>query len=133
MCFTGNIYNNDLKLTGSHGTLQSPNETKYYSPSSSCDWLITVPEGKIVNLVFDKFDLEPTYRSRCTADYVEVFDGSDSNSTSKGRFCGYSTPDNITSSGRYMWVRFRADMTMSFFDGFKASFSAEDKPGNWKS
>ena len=132
-CFTGNINNNELKLTGSHGILQSPNEPSPYPPSSSCDWLITVPKGKYVKLVFEKFDLEPTSGPGCPQDYVEVFDGSDSSSTSKGRFCGFSTPDNITSSGRYMWVRFRADMANSYYDGFKATFSAEDKPGKWKS
>ena len=86
-----------------------------------------------VKLVFEKFDVErldPV--PGCPQDYVEVFDGSDSSSTiSKGRFCGPLTPENITSSGRYMWVRFRADMTNSYFDGFKATFSAEG--GKWKS
>ena len=124
-CFLGNINNNDLKLTGSHGILQSPNEPKHYPAGSSCDWLITVPEGKIVKLIFDRFELDSSYG--CTSDYVEVFDGSSSSSKSKGRFCDYSTPDDIYSSGRYMWVRFRADSSRSSHDGFKATFSAEDK------
>ena len=132
MCFTGNIFNNDLKLNGSYGTLQSPEEPNSYPAGSSCDWLITVPEGKIVKVSFNRFELEPSYGSRCTADYVEVFDGSSSSSKSKGRFCGFSTPDDIHSSGRYMWVRFRADLSRSYYDGFKATFSAEDKPSKRK-
>ena len=48
---------------------------------------------------------------------------------SKGKFCGYTKPEDIRSSGRYMWVRFRADhLTYSIYKGFKATFTAEDKP-----
>ena len=127
MCLTGNIYNNNLKLSGTYGTLQSPQDPKYYPPDSSCDWLITVPEGKIVKLRFDRFELEPGYS--CTADYVEVLDGNSSDGKSKGKFCGYATPKDIRSSGRYMWVRFRADQNrLLSYAGFKATFTAEDKP-----
>ena len=132
LCYTGNPYNNDLKLNGSYGTLQSPQEPDYYPAGSSCDWLITVPDGKIVKLRFDRFELESSYGSRCTADYVEVLDGRYSTSESKGRFCGYSTPADIRSSDRYMWVRFRADMTRSYHDGFKATYTAEDKSSKFK-
>ncbi len=131
-CFTGNIYNNDLKLNGSFGTLQSPREPSYYPAGASCDWLITVPEGKIVKLSFDRFELQPSSGSTCTADYVEVFDGKHSYSKSKGKFCGYTIPDNIKSSERYMWVRFRADSSESYYEGFKATYTAEDKPSTSK-
>ena len=127
MCYTGNAFNNDLKLNGSYGTLQSPQEPDYYPSGASCDWLITVPDGKIVKLRFDRFELEPTFGSECTADYVEALDGRYSTSKSKGRFCGFSTPDDVRSSDRYMLVRFRADTAKSYYDGFKATYTAEDK------
>ncbi|KAJ7371393.1 Domain first found in C1r, C1s, uEGF, and bone morphogenetic protein [Desmophyllum pertusum] len=68
LCFPGNINNNDLELTGSHGTLQSPTEkhSGKYPPDSSCDWLITVPDGKIVKLSFDRFNLQPSTHDECT-------------------------------------------------------------------
>ena len=133
MCFTGNMYNNNLTLSGSYGTLQSPQDPKYYLPGSSCDWLITVPEGKIVKLRFDRFDLKPSVRSSCTVDYVEILDGKSSYSNSKGRFCGYRKPEDIRSSGRYMWVRFRADLSTDlYYRGFNATFTAEDKPSPCK-
>ncbi len=130
-CFTGNIYNNDLELTGSHGTLQSPQEPDWYL-TGGCDWLITVPDGKIVKLSFNRFKLQPSPESICTADYVEVLDGSHSNSESKGRFCGDSYPDDIHSSGPNMWVRFRADTMSDSYSGFSATFTAEDKPSTGK-
>ena len=132
LCFPENIYNNQLKLTGSHGTLQSPYYPKYYPSGASCDWLITVPDGKIVKLRFERFKLELSHISRCTADYVEVLDGKHNNSKSKGRFCGYKTPDDIRSSDRYMWVRFRADPYYPHYEGFKATYIAEAKPSKCK-
>ena len=127
MCFTGNIYNNGLTLSGSYGTLQSPQDPKYYPPGSSCDWLITVPEETTVRLSFNRFELKPSYGSSCTADYVEILDEESSYSTSKGRFCGDSKPEDIRSSGRYMWVHFRADLSTNFsYEGFRATFTAED-------
>ena len=131
VCFPGNINNNNLKLTGSHGTLQSPEKDSTYPPDSSCDWLITVPDGKIVKLSFEMFDLERSIGSTCTADYVEVLDGSNINSESKGRFCGSTAPSDITSSGRYMWVAFRSDWQRSNYLGFEATFTAEDKSSKW--
>ncbi|KAL9973596.1 hypothetical protein ACROYT_G020071 [Oculina patagonica] len=132
VCFPGNINNNDLKLTGSQGTLQSPLENSTYPPNSSCDWLVTVPEGKVVKLSFDRFELASS--SGCTKDYVEVMDGKELNGRSKGRFCGLTVPDDIRSSGRYMWVAFRSDSQYSNNGGFKATFTAEDLPStrSWK-
>ena len=133
LCLTGNAYNNNLTLSGSYGTLQSPQDPKYYLPGSSCDWLITVPEGKIVKLKFDRFQLKPSFGSKCTADYVEILDGKSSYSKSEGKFCGFTKPEDIRSSGRYMWVRFRADrLSGPFYEGFEATFTAEDKPSKLK-
>lgn len=124
-CFPGNIYNNNLKLTGFTETLHSPEER--YPSHLSCTWLITVPDGKIVKLSFHMFSLPE--RTPCSPDYVEVLDGKYSYSESKGRLCGRSTrPKAIRSSGRYMTVRFRSGQMGSFIDGFRATFIAEDKP-----
>ena len=101
-----------------------------YPPDSSCVWIITVPAAKIVRLSFDRFDLEWT--PGCSADYVEVLDGSTRYSRSKGRFCGSSLPEDVLSTGRYMRVRFRSDSAYSYYLGFKATFTAEDNPSKWK-
>ena len=133
LCFPGNINNENLELTGSHGTIQSPQAkiSGWYPPNSLCDWLITVPDGNIVKLSFDKFELEPSATSTCTADYVEILEGKDrSNSDGKsykGRYCGFTTPEDIHSSGRYMSVRFRSDSRYSNYVGFKATFKAVDE------
>ena len=126
MCFPGNMYNNKLTLSGSFGSLQSPQDHTWYHSGLSCDWLITVPERKIVKLTFDNLDLKQDSGSTCTADYVEVLDGSRRNDKSKGKFCGDSKPEDIRSSGRYMWVRLRTVPHDSNYEGFKATYKAED-------
>ena len=84
-----------------------------------------------MKLRFDRFELKPTYRSSCLDDYVEVLDGKSRYSGTKGKFCGYTKPEDIRSSGRYMWVLFRADhSTNAVYEGFKATFTAEDQPSS---
>ncbi|XP_078367735.1 bone morphogenetic protein 1-like [Oculina patagonica] len=126
LCFRGNIYNNNLTLTGLKGTLQNPMAGRgIYPIEMSCDWLISVPEGNIVKLIFDVFHL--VYSRKCVRQYVEVLDGNNSFSTSRGRFCDYENLGSIRSSGRYMWVRFRSSNLSSFYVNVKATFTAEDK------
>ncbi|KAL9973599.1 hypothetical protein ACROYT_G020075 [Oculina patagonica] len=124
LCLPGNTNNDNLKLTGSDGTLQSP--LVYYPPDLNCDWLITVPEGNTVELSFDAFDLDfDGATGACKGDYVDILDGQDSDSKSHGKFCGYKFPGTIRSSGRYMRVRFKSDSKGPVYKGFKATFSAE--------
>lgn len=131
LCFPGNVNNNNLKLAGTYGTFKIP-QTSYsmYPINLNCDWLITVPGGKIVELSFDRFDLQPKTASTCTADYVEVLDGMYSDSESLGKYCGPSNPDDIRSSDRYMWVRFRSDDEY-VYHGFKATFQAVDNTSKY--
>ena len=101
----------------------------YKAPSTTpplleCEWLISVPEGKIVELSFERFDLDVEAGSGCS-DYVEIRDGDSDQSDTIGNFCGNVIPKPVKSSGRYMYIRFRAN---SVYDtprrGFKATFKA---------
>ena len=104
VCLPGNSLNNNLKLNDDSGTLKSPPS---YPPDLSCSWLITVPEGKIVKLSFNRFDLY--WRAGRCGDYVEALDGQYTSSQSLAKYCAYSTPKAVLSSGRYMRVNFRSD------------------------
>ena len=60
-CWPGNIDNDNLILSGLNGTFESPRDAYNYSqyyPGMSCNWFITVPEGNIVKLSFELFDME---------------------------------------------------------------------------
>ncbi len=127
LCLPGNINNNNLRLTGSNGTLESP-QSDYSYQNLLCNWLITVPEGNIVKLNFDRFVLS----LHCIAESVEVFDGNNTYSKSIGKFCGFRFDDNpkhpLLSSGQYMLVRFKSiHFDGGSSEGFKATFTAENE------
>ena len=135
-CLPGNTNNNNLNLSGLNGTFESPRDPYHsqYYPGMSCDWLITVPEGNIVKLSFELFDMESVAAGfplwHCYGDYVEVLEGNRSDSKAKGKLCGESNPGIIRSRSRYMLVRFRSDSSHSLYryhKGFKADFTAENK------
>lgn len=114
------LHNNNLQLSSfSGGTFRSPSYPLYYPNNMVCTWKITAPSGKRLKLSFTYFRLESGVCS--TNDYLEVRDGSTSTSVRKGTYCGTYAP-TITSSGRYLWVRFRSDSSLSF-KGFEARYT----------
>lgn len=119
VCLLGNPDNGNLKLTGTEGTLQTP--LKYYPTDLVCVWLITVPEGKRVELSFEKFDMSPIGCS----DFVQIFDGETNKSRTLEEYCGDSVIREVQSTGRHMLVRFNSDSEPDVLrTGFKASFKA---------
>lgn len=132
LCYPGNTNNDKLRLTGDKGTLKS-SPLKLYPPSLRCNWLITVPYGNTVKLTFNKFKLDWNTNGLC-GDYVEVLDGEYTFSKSKGKYCGdvHSPPGPVSSSGRYMTVKFRSDARdQRRAEGFEATFTAVDKSGKY--
>ena len=112
-----------ITLTGSSGTIQSPNYPSSYPNSMDCVWKITAPYGKEVNLTFTHMSLQ--YMYSCTADFVELRDGLTSYSSRIGSYCGSSLPSPKYSNGRHMLVRFHSDGNVTSA-GFAANFEAFD-------
>ncbi|OTF80374.1 CUB domain containing protein, partial [Euroglyphus maynei] len=117
-------------LTGSSGIFQSPS-TAYttttgrtfltYQNNIVCDWLIRVMPNERISLSFLSFSLEsdstvlrPRNRSGlCTFDYVEIYDGESFESPLRARLCGRIIPPEIISTGRFLRVKFRSDMSVA--------------------
>ena len=119
------LYNNNLQLSSSSGgTLKSPSYPSNYPNNMMCTWRITAPSGSRLQLTFNYFRLESSPCS--TRDYLEVRDGSSSTSATKGTYCGSNAP-SITSSGRYLWIRFRSDFSFSY-KGFDARYTIVTAP-----
>ncbi|XP_068718405.1 embryonic protein UVS.2-like isoform X1 [Montipora capricornis] len=114
------LHNNNLQLSSSSGeTFRSPSYPSSYPNNMVCTWKITAPSAKKLKLNFNYFRLESGVCS--TNDFLEVRDGSSSTSIIKGKYCGTYAP-TITSSGRYLWIRFRSDATLSY-KGFEARYT----------
>ena len=127
-----------IRLSGSSGTLFSPDFPVPYPRNAICIWTITVPAGKRVKLTFENFALS-TSSSGCRQgenDYVEVRDTLHEYGRELGYYCDFNTPGvpaDVYSSRRYMWVKFFSGsggvFQRKYAKGFKARFEAVDKPG----
>lgn len=114
------LHNSNLQLSSSSGgTFRSPSYPSVYPSNMVCTWKITAASGKRLKLSFNSFSLESGVCS--TNDYLEVRDGSSSTSVRKGTYCGTYAP-TITSSGQYLWVRFRSDSQFGY-GGFEARYT----------
>ena len=96
-----------------------------------CEWLITVPEGKVVELNFERFQFFPRDQMKeCSSNSLEVFDGS---GDSLGIYCDLVVPEPMKSSSRYMRVRFISNSGyFRLYPGFQATFNAVDKQSEFK-
>ncbi|XP_053500975.1 procollagen C-endopeptidase enhancer a [Ictalurus furcatus] len=111
------------KMTKPHGTIHTPNwPEKNYPPGISCSWLITVDPDKVIEVKFDKFDVErDTY---CRFDYVAFYNGVERDDSRRiGKFCGDKAPEPIVTNSNVLLVQFVSDQSVTS-DGFIALYSS---------
>ncbi|XP_004716072.1 cubilin [Echinops telfairi] len=114
----GNIYVHDADAAG---YVSSPNYPDNYPQHADCIWILFAPPGKLLQLQFeDQFNIEVT--PNCTANYLELRDGADSNARLLSKLCGTSLPGSQLSSEEVMYLRFRSDNSPAHV-GFKAKYS----------
>ncbi|XP_036380310.1 procollagen C-endopeptidase enhancer a [Megalops cyprinoides] len=111
------------RLTKSQGSLKTPNwPDKDYPAGITCSWHITVEPNMVIEVKFDKFDLEPD--SYCRFDYVAFFNGGEKDDSRRiGKYCGDTSPEAIVSNGNELLVQFVSDLSVTF-DGFMASYTS---------
>ena len=62
-----------------------------YPGQMDCDWVITAADGYGVELVFQTFEIEEEVD--CGYDYMEIYDGYNTDAPRFGRFCGSGVRD----------------------------------------
>lgn len=111
-------------FTAETGTFSSPNYPNPYSGERNCEFDISAPQGKVI--VLNVLDFEIEAHSLCEFDYLEIFDGFQSdNATSLGRFCGLTRPGVFSSTFNHMHVHFSSDASING-RGFSANYSFVD-------
>ena len=130
-CVEGNPNNTTLTIEGSSGTLHGPQDIPApFANSPTCVWVITVPDGKVVELSFDVFS--SWYPGD---DYIEIRDGRYSTSALKGErheIWGSRLPEKIRSSDRYLRIEYISSERRIISDpSFTAEFKAVDPPSKF--
>ncbi|XP_067863171.1 cubilin [Heptranchias perlo] len=95
----------------SEGILISPNWPNPYLSSKQCVYIIRQPTGERIHLHFIHMELE-SYNN-CSSDYIEIHDGEAETDPVIGKFCGSTLPAPITTSGNKLWLKFKADASVS--------------------
>ena len=95
---------------GGTAELQSPNYPDKYDNRRLCQWLITIPAGQTMRLIFRDFYTEEDF------DWFEAGDGlnPDDEQSVILRVSGNFIPANFVSSTNKMWVRFTSDIRRAF-------------------
>ncbi|ERE80680.1 deleted in malignant brain tumors 1 protein [Cricetulus griseus] len=107
-------------LTNSSGSFSSPWYPKKYPTNVVCTWDIQVDTSAHIRLTFEVVKIENFYG--CPYDFIEIFDGPQSESFSLGRFCSETIPV-FTSSSSHMSVVFHSDDIVTNI-GFYASYES---------
>lgn len=94
-------------LTGSNGTVSSPNYPGSYPTDVTCVWVISVKSSQVIELEIKSLDIEQS--SKCKYDSLEILDGSTSKSPELGTFCGSKIPSLIRSSGNSLYLTLTSD------------------------
>ncbi|PIO33333.1 hypothetical protein AB205_0058370, partial [Aquarana catesbeiana] len=114
------------RLEKSVGTFKTPNwPDRDYPAGVTCSWHIVAPKHQVIELKFEKFDVERD--NYCRYDYVAIFNGGEINDAKRiGKFCGDSPPAPIVSEKNELLIQFLSDLSLTA-DGFIGHYKFRPK------
>ncbi|XP_041966337.1 neuropilin and tolloid-like protein 2 isoform X1 [Alosa sapidissima] len=108
------------------GEFTSPNYPNSYPPNKECVFILEAFPRKRIQLEFDDlYYIETSFE--CRFDNIEVRDGPFGFSPLIDRFCGSRSPGLVTSTGRFMWIKFSSDEELEGL-GFKVRYTFPTDP-----
>lgn len=108
------------KLSGSNGSISSPNYPANYDNAAYCEWTISVAKDKTVHLHIRDLLIEP--HSLCAFDGLKVFDGPSVSGRLLANLCGNITGRTYSSVSGSITVVFSSDSGISG-KGFYATWT----------
>ncbi|XP_059711369.1 procollagen C-endopeptidase enhancer 2 [Haemorhous mexicanus] len=114
------------RLEKPSGSFHTPNwPERDYPAGVTCSWHIVAPKNQLIELKFEKFDVERD--NYCRYDYVAVFNGGEINDAKRiGKYCGDSPPAPILSEKNELLVQFLSDLSLTA-DGFIGHYKFRPK------
>ncbi|NXN82447.1 PCOC2 endopeptidase, partial [Bombycilla garrulus] len=114
------------RLDKPSGSFHTPNwPERDYPAGVTCSWHIVAPKNQVIELKFEKFDVERD--NYCRYDYVAVFNGGEINDAKRiGKYCGDSPPAPILSEKNELLVQFLSDLSLTA-DGFIGHYKFRPK------
>lgn len=107
-------------FTKESGSILSPMDGDTYEHNLLCEWKIQLPIGEKIYLEWREFDIESS--KPCRFDYIEIFEGSNSDAPLLGKYCGDSKPPSQVLDSNEALIVFNTDFTMSG-KGFKLDYN----------
>jgi serine protease len=107
------------EVKGVEGYIEDGSGDQNYTGRNDCKWLITVPEGKKMQLNFEEFDTEPKI------DQVYIFSGNSTKDPILAIFSGHKIPPVIKSWGNTVLVWFLTSEENNF-PGWKLHYKVVD-------
>ncbi|KAF3686931.1 Neuropilin and tolloid-like protein 2 [Channa argus] len=103
------------------GVFTSPNYPNTYPPNKECVYILEALPRQRIQLAFDKnYYIEPSFE--CRFDHIEIRDGPFGFSPLIDRLCGGKNPGLVTSTGRFMWIKFTSDEELEGL-GFRIKYT----------
>uniref|UniRef100_A0A4W5QU30 Procollagen C-endopeptidase enhancer 2b n=1 Tax=Hucho hucho TaxID=62062 RepID=A0A4W5QU30_9TELE len=114
------------RLVKPSGSFKTPNwPEKDYPAGVTCSWHIVAPKNQIIEVKFEKFDVERD--NYCRYDYVAIFNGAEINDAKRiGKYCGDSPPAPVFSEGNQLLIQFLSDLSLTA-DGFIGHYKFRPK------
>ncbi|XP_062034715.1 procollagen C-endopeptidase enhancer 2 [Lepus europaeus] len=114
------------RLERPSGSFKTPNwPDRDYPAGVTCVWHIIAPKNQLIELKFEKFDVERD--NYCRYDYMAVFNGGEVNDAQRiGKYCGDSPPAPIVSERNELLIQFLSDLSLTA-DGFIGHYKFRPK------
>ncbi|XP_068437536.1 procollagen C-endopeptidase enhancer 2b isoform X1 [Clinocottus analis] len=114
------------RLDKPSGSFKTPNwPEKDYPAGVTCSWHIVAPKNQIIEVKFEKFDVERD--NYCRYDHVSIFNGAEINDAKRiGKYCGDSPPAPVFSDGNQLLIQFLSDLSLTA-DGFIGHYKFRPK------
>ncbi|CAH0562353.1 unnamed protein product [Brassicogethes aeneus] len=104
------------------GTISSPSHPTGYPSEKKCTWMISAPEGHVIQLTWALFHLEHSYK--CSYDSITIYDNNTGPGLGglMGKYCGNIPPPTMLSSSNLMTIVFETDQSIAM-DGFSGTYT----------